>query len=213
MKDRNHTAAELSNGRVVGGRSDGLSRRQLLAAGGAGLGLAASGLTVAQTAEERNGMTNHDPIRTELVMNLVVTCSRPESMGPNEKSKDGIRDNFWPIIGGYFEGPDIQGEVVPGGADYPLVRPDGVVIIDAFYRLRTDDGINILIHNKGMAYPSEGSGWGKYRLSPVFTAPQGKYDWLNKSLFLSTLVETPEQMGVARGPDENDRLIQVHRVF
>ena len=123
------------------------------------------------------------------------------------------RNHFWPIVGGYFEGPSIKGDVMPGGADYPLVRPDGVVVIDAFYRLRTHDGTNILIHNKGLAYPGDGSGWGTYRLVPVFTAPQGPYDWLNKSIFLSTLVETPAPMAVAKEPHENDRLIQVHRVF
>jgi hypothetical protein len=188
-----------------------LSRRQVLVAGAASIGVAASGTVLGQ---EEGGFRNYDPIQTELVMNLVVTCSPPETMGPNKQSKDGIRDDFWPIIGGYFEGPGIKGSVIPGGADYPLVRPDGVVIIDAFYRLKTDDGVNILIHNKGLAYPDAAkSDWGTYRLSPIFTTPQGKYDWLNKSIFLSTLVKTPEHMTVAEGPDENDRLIQVHRVY
>ncbi|HEX5787817.1 MAG TPA: DUF3237 domain-containing protein [Woeseiaceae bacterium] len=190
-----------------------LQRRELFKMGVAGLGMAATGIGFAGETSRDGGLRNYDPIRTELVMNLVVTCSTPETMGPNNNSKDGVREDFWPIVGGYFEGPSIKGDVMPGGADYPLVRPDGVVVIDAFYRLRTHDGTNILIHNKGLAYPGDGSGWGTYRLVPVFTAPQGPYDWLNKSVFLSTLVETPAPMAVAKGPDENDRLIQVHRVF
>jgi hypothetical protein len=190
-----------------------LQRRALFGMGIAGLGMAVTGLGFARESSRDGGLKNYDPIRTELVMNLVVTCSTPETMGPNKNSKDGVRDDFWPIIGGYFEGPSIKGEVIPGGADYPLERPDGVVVIDAFYRLRTEDGTNILIHNKGLAYPGDASGWGTYRLVPVFTAPQGPYDWLNKSIFLSTLVQTPTHMAVAEGPDENDRLIQVHRVL
>jgi hypothetical protein len=51
------------------------------------------------------------------------------------------------------------------------------------------------------------------RLAPQFTAPQGRYDWLNKSLFLATLLlDVPAGMRRAKGPDESDRLIQVHRV-
>ena len=45
------------------------------------------------------------------------------------------------------------------------------------------------------------------------SAPVGSYDWLNRSIFLSTLVDVPEPMRVAKGPEENDRLIQVHRVY
>lgn len=212
MKDKQHRDTGLTES-AEAGRPFVLRRRDLFAAGVAGLGMAATGLVVARESSDDSGLKNYDPIRTELVMNLVVTCSTPETMGPDKNSKDGIRDDFWPIIGGYFEGPLIKGDVVPGGADYPLERPDGVVVIDAFYRLRTHDGVNILIHNKGLAYPGDASDWGTYRLVPEFTAPRGPYDWLNKSIFLSTLVETPRHMMVAKGPDENDRLIQVHRVL
>lgn len=187
----------------------GISRREVLWAGGAGLGLLAAGTARGNTPPGGDTvLENRDPIETELVMDLVVTCSSPERMGPEDNSKDGIRDEIWPIIGGYFRGPGIRGKVIPGGADYPVTRPDGMVIIDALYRLQTDDGVNILIHNKGFYYPAEE----KARLVPVFTAPVGRYDWLNKSIFLSTLTDVPEGMGVAKGPDENDRLIQVHRV-
>jgi len=155
------------------------------------------------------GLVVLDPVRTELVMNLVVTCTKPERPGVSADGPDGVRDEIWPIIGGRFEGPSIRGTVIPGGGDFPVTRPDGVVIVDALYRLMTDDGAEIIIHNKGMAYSDD-----KYRLVPEFIATKGKYDWLNKSIFLATLVyPAPPSMQLARGPDQNDRLIQVHRVF
>jgi hypothetical protein len=43
------------------------------------------------------------------VLNIVVTCSAPERMGPNGAGKDDTRDEIWPIIGGRFEGRDIRG--------------------------------------------------------------------------------------------------------
>jgi hypothetical protein len=193
-----------------------LTRRGLMSAGAGGLALSLSSAVTAQRAVQPAGMAVLDPIRTELVMNLVVTCSSPEPVAPNgasKGSKDGVRGEIWPIIGGKFEGPSIRGIVVPGGGDFPVTRPDGVEVIDALYRLRTDDGVTILIHNKGLMYREMVGKWPKFRLVPEFTAPVGKYDWLNRSIFLSTLLEVPPAMAVATGPDQNDRLIQVHRVL
>jgi hypothetical protein len=148
-----------------------------------------------------------------LVMQLVVTCSDPQSVGGSENSKDGKRTEIWPIVGGQFQGRGIRGVVVPGGGDFPVLRPDGVEVIDALYRLKTDDGVTIIIHNKGLAYPSAGPNDWHFRLAPEFIAPKGKYDWLNRSLFISTLTEVPASMRLAKGPHENDRLIQVYRVY
>lgn len=157
--------------------------------------------------------TDKDPVKLELVMQLVVTCSNPESLGGAKQSKDGEREEIWPIIGGKFQGKGIRGTVVPGGGDFPVKRPDGVEVIDALYRLKTDDGVTIIIHNKGLAYPGTGGHKEYYRLAPEFIAPKGKYDWLNCSLFLSTLTDVPPEMKLAKGPNENDRLIQVFRVY
>jgi hypothetical protein len=157
-------------------------------------------------------MVVRDPVGTELVLQLVVTCSEPEAIGGGEQSKDGMRREVWPIIGGRFEGKGIRGQVIPGGGDFPLMRPDGVVVIDALYRLRTDDGVTIIIHNVGLEYPGAKPGEERYRLTPQFIAPVGKYDWLNRSLFIATLTDAPKGMDQARGPKENDRLIQVFAV-
>jgi hypothetical protein len=158
-------------------------------------------------------LVERDPVRVELVMQLVVTCSTPVKTGGAAQSKDGRRTEIWPIIGGRFEGKGLRGTVVPGGGDFPVVRPDGVEVIDALYRLRTDDGVTILIHNVGLAYSGARPGEERYRLAPQFTAPLGRYDWLNRSLFIATLTEVPRGMELARGPGENDRLIQVYRVL
>jgi len=196
-----------------------LTRRSLLAAGSGLAALTVSGTqalaAAAAASTASTTLTDLDPIRTELVMNLVVTCSAPEQPAPGSSgaSKDGVRTEIWPIIGGRFEGPGIRGAVIPGGGDFPLVRPDGVEVIDALYRLKTDDGVTIFIHNKGLIYPEMRGDWPKCRLVPEFTAPVGRYDWLNRSIFLSTLVAVPAAMALAKGPTENDRLIQIHRVM
>lgn len=158
--------------------------------------------------------TAQDTPRLELVMKIVVTCSSPETLGPGSASKDGRRSEIWPIIGGRFFGKDVRGIVVPGGGDFPVTRPDGVEVIDALYRLQTDDGVTLIIHNRGIAYPGEKPQDWRYRLTPEFIAPQGKYDWLNRNIFVSTLVvPVPGELSQAGGPDQNDRVIEVYRVY
>lgn len=98
------------------------------------------------------------------------------------------------ISGGSFEGPKIRGKVLPGGSDWIVVRQDGVLIQDVRLILRTEDDHNILMSYRGMRHgpkevikkvdrnedpdPSEYY----FRTQPVFEAPDGKYDWLNKLL-------------------------------
>jgi hypothetical protein len=45
-----------------------------------------------------------------------------------------------PVGGGTFEGPRLRGTIVPGSADWQLLRSDGVLEMDLRFTLRTDDG-------------------------------------------------------------------------
>ena len=45
-----------------------------------------------------------------------------------------------PIRGGVFEGPRLSGEILQGGADWQIIRQDGVTEVEARYTLRTHDG-------------------------------------------------------------------------
>jgi hypothetical protein len=189
-----------------------MNRRDLLMCG-----IGSFGWVITSAAEQRTDWAapEFDVPRPELVLELVVTCSKPETIGPETGSKDGQRRSIWPIIGGTFAGRDMKGVVVAGGGDFPVTRPDGVTVIDALYRLKTDDGVTIIIHNKGLAIASgEPGGRPRYRLSPEFTAPIGKYDWLNKHLFVANLTTNlPEAKRRARSENENDRLIHVYRLI
>ncbi len=118
-------------------------------------------------------------------MRLAVT------LGPNEdvgETFDGHRLNY-PITGGRFVGRDMAGEVIGSGADISHRRSDGIAQIDALYRIRTDDGTIIIVHNSGLYEDASFSPSGRNYLvtRPVFTAPKGRYDWLNRSLFIGTV--------------------------
>jgi len=103
------------------------------------------------------------------------------------KSKYGER-RIIPITGGTFKGPDIEGEVVPGGADWQLTRPDGDVELYARYTLKTNDGALIQVQNRVLFHiPNDGKP--PYSRSVIdFEAPSdSKHAWLNHAIFLGTL--------------------------
>ena len=92
-----------------------------------------------------------------------------------------------PITGGSFSGPNIRGEVIPGGWDWQLLRSDGCTELEANYMLRAEDGAVINVMNKGVACPP-GPGVTPLRTMAVFEAPVGKHDWLSKSAFIGVIV-------------------------
>jgi hypothetical protein len=128
---------------------------------------------------------------TELVMEVYLTISAAVTVGPSEH---GIR-RYIPITGGRFAGAGIRGEVLPGGADWQLGRADNIVEVNAICSIRSDDGAVIEVENQGIISPANG-GIGYARTSPRFHAPQGRYEWLNKTLFVGTIAPAAESGAV-----------------
>lgn len=150
---------------------------------------AVSGLANAQAAPPAA-----PPLRLEFAFSELVTLAGDITPG---KTPRGDR-NIVPITGGTFEGPGdghgIKGTIIPGGWDWQLRRADGCMEIKADYFLKTDDGTVINIVNAGaVCRPAAGQPF-LARTTPVFEAPIGKYDWLNKGAFVGTLEPT-------KGPD------------
>ncbi|GAA5030896.1 DUF3237 domain-containing protein [Microbacterium fluvii] len=54
-----------------------------------------------------------------------------------------------PIIGGAITG-GIEAEIVPGGADWQLVRADGCIEVDGRYTARAADGSLLYLHAVGV---------------------------------------------------------------
>ncbi|OEC37253.1 Protein of unknown function [Pseudomonas cuatrocienegasensis] len=135
------------------------------------------------------GMPNPFP---HPVMTITAQIAEGEVVG---KCADGYRVNY-PIIGGHFSGPLLRGEVLPGGADWFLLRQDGVGDLDARYQLRTDDGVLINIHNIGLltltARGRELEALGVWPIpeaeysctcTPRFQVAEGPLGWLTQHAF------------------------------
>lgn len=128
-------------------------------------------------------------------------------------TKSGTRIDY-PILGGYFVGPGLDGEILLGGVDYYLEREDGTGVLNAHYRLRCNDGAIIGVHNRGLLVLSEDGHllardtWpipeSEYccRCTPQFTTDNPRYQWLMQHLFV----------GVVTYPSEHRVGIKCYRV-
>src|SRR6185312_9185157 len=75
-------------------------------------------------------------LMTELLFEITVTMEPPQVVGPTPNGDRRVRL----ITGGSFAGPKLQGEVLPGGGDWLLLRPDGARTLDVRLTLRTEEG-------------------------------------------------------------------------
>ena len=112
------------------------------------------------------------------------------------------------ILGGRVRGPRLEGEVVPGGADWQYVRGDGVVELEARYSIRTPGGVEIAVINRGLRRASpetmERLSRGEavdpqlvyFRTVPTFEAPAGACEWLNRSLFVASAARLPDKVQI-----------------
>jgi hypothetical protein len=88
-----------------------------------------------------------------------------------------------PITGGAFEGPNIRGEVVPGGEDWQLTRPDGDTELYARYLLKTHDGHLIQDMNRVlMHFPPEREKGGPYIRSVIDLEAPMPHDLMSEGL-------------------------------
>lgn len=113
-----------------------------------------------------------------------------------------------PILGGRIEGPRLNGEVLPGGADFQLIRDDGVAEIEARYTLKLPDGALVYIVNRGLrhAAPEDMARLLRgepvppervyFRTAPVFETASPAHAWLHRSLFLGIGERRPDSVRV-----------------
>ena len=84
----------------------------------------------------------------EFLMNLAVDVGEIVSMGSAPLGERRVVS----ILGGTFEGSGMRGEVLSGGADWQIVRADGVLDIDASYVLKEQGGGLVRVISQGYRY-------------------------------------------------------------
>jgi len=132
-------------------------------------------------------------LMTELLFEISVTLEPPLVVGVTPNGDRRVRL----ISGGRFAGPKLQGEVLPGGGDWLLLRPDGARSLDVRLTLRTDGGHLIYVVSRGILdmtpeiYQRIGAGETVdpaeyyFRTTPLFEAAAAELDWLNRVVAVS----------------------------
>ena len=121
----------------------------------------------------------------EFVLQLRVTLGEAYTLN---ETQHGVRTVI-PITGGTFEGPNIKGTIINGGADYQLANTDrSRTELEAIYSIRTDDGVYIHVRNCGIIFSgkdAEGQPSFYFKAAPKFEAPtDSKYAWLNNAIYV-----------------------------
>jgi uncharacterized protein DUF3237 len=145
------------------------------------------------------------PPRLSFTMELHVKVGTPMEIGAVTRG----RRRIVPIEGGTFEGPNLRGSVLAGGADWQIVRPDGLSELDTRYTLRTDDGALIYIQNAGMRHASpeivEKLLAGEhvdpshvyFRTVPTFETAAPQLEWLTRAIFIGSGERHPKDVIVS----------------
>ena len=111
-----------------------------------------------------------------------------------------------PILGGKVSGPLLQGHILPGGADFQILRKDGVTELEARYVIECQGGSKIYVENKGLRHgPAdlmERMRRGEavdpkliyFRAVPRFETGDEKYRWLTRHIFVCDGVRRPARV-------------------
>src|SRR5437764_11599589 len=116
---------------------------------------------------------------------------------------DGTR-RIAALSGGTFEGPRLRGTVLPGSADWQLLRSDGVLEMDLRFTLETDDGALISMVSFGLRHgpPDVIAALGRgdtvdastyyFRTMPRFETAHPVYSFLNRLIAVASGHRRPE---------------------
>jgi hypothetical protein len=116
------------------------------------------------------------------------------------------RRRIVPILGGTFEGPDLRGTILPGGADWQIVRADGFTELDTRYTIETDAGAKVYVQNAGIRHappaitekllagqmvdPSQVY----FRTVPVFETSAPELQWMTRAIFVGSGERRPSDV-------------------
>jgi len=144
------------------------------------------------------------PPRLTLAFELRATVGPPMEVGDVARG----RRRIVAITGGTFEGPGLRGKVLPGGADWQIIRPDGFSELDTRYTLETDKGQIIYVQNAGIRHAAPDvikrllageavdPSLVYFRTVPTFETSSPELQWLTRAIFVGTGERYPNDVRI-----------------
>jgi hypothetical protein len=139
------------------------------------------------------------------IADLTVLVGQPIEIGATPA---GVR-RVVPILGGEVSGPRLHGRVLPAGADYQLIRSDGVAELHARYVIETSTGSRIYIESSGLRHgPAEAMELllrGEavdpaliyFRTTAKFETGDEALCWLARHIFVGAGARHPDRVQIA----------------
>ncbi len=141
---------------------------------------------------------------------ITVSVEKPVVVGQDEKNG---RRQLIPIGNGTLEGTDIngnpmKGDVLPGGVDAQVIRPDGKCELSARYAVRLDSGDSFYIENNGIrtvppAYAAQvlrgefvDPSVYYFATVPVFEVYSETLRWMENHVFFCRAVREPDTVRI-----------------
>jgi len=112
------------------------------------------------------------------------------------------------ILGGEANGPRFEGDILPGGADWQIVRPDGTIEVVARYTIRSSSGTLVYVQNDGLrvASPDVLARMSKgelvpfdsyhFRTAPRFETADPSLKWMERATFVGVAAHTPDRVAI-----------------
>jgi hypothetical protein len=141
-------------------------------------------------------------LATEFVFRLSVDVDVPVTVG---ETGLGVRRQI-AILGGVLRGPGANGKILPGGADFQIIRPNGLIDLVARYVVEMDDGALVYVENTGIRTGPRGAldrlQRGEvvdpdpiyFRTVPRFETGSDKYRWMMQTLFVASAQRHQKQV-------------------
>ncbi|MGK3957592.1 DUF3237 domain-containing protein [Arthrobacter sp. R4] len=131
---------------------------------------------------------------------LTVRVATPIEVG---MTPSGVR-RIIPITGGTVTGPDLNGVVLPGGADFQLLKTDTLTEMDAKYAIETTEGERIFVDNfairtgskEDIAQLVRGEAVDPkriyFRCTPRLSSAGTRWAWLSSRILIGTGERMPD---------------------
>lgn len=146
----------------------------------------------------------------EWIADLTVTVAAPIEAGMVSGLNSRGRRRIIPITGGSIAGPQLQGRVLPAGADFQIVVSDTCADLDARYMIALDGpshaGEHLFVQNRalrrGNAQDIARLVRGEpvdpqaiyFRCVPAFEVSSASLRWMTESLFIGTGARYPDRV-------------------
>jgi hypothetical protein len=156
------------------------------------------------TGQQPSSPATPTPPRLTFAFELRARVGNPIEVGQVTHG----RRRIVPIEGGTVKGPQLNGTVPPGGADWQTIQADGFTELDTRYTILTDKNELVYVQNAGirtaapdvmqklLAGQTVDPSLVYFRTQPKFETSAAGLQWLAKSLFIGVGERYPNEVVV-----------------